>query len=41
MKFKRMEQSLESIEDRETENPREPTSFNINSLTAGERKMDS
>jgi hypothetical protein len=41
MKFERIEKSLESIEEFEIENSRKPESFNINSSTAGERKIAS
>jgi hypothetical protein len=41
MKFKRIEKSLESIEEFEIENSREQKSFNRSSSTAGERKIAS
>jgi hypothetical protein len=41
MMFTRTEQSLESLEECETENTREPKSFKRSSSTASERTIDS
>jgi hypothetical protein len=41
MKFRRIEKSLESIDEFEIENSRELKSFKRSSSTAGERKSDS